>query len=45
MVLDNYHISKTPQDLIIKKTKKGDICKLDEMDPTQKTEVANVGLR
>ena len=30
------------QDLIIKKTKKGDICKLDKMDKmdvTQKTEV------
>ena len=35
-------ICKTPQDLIIKKTKKGDICKLDQMNPTQKTEVANV---
>ena len=37
-------IRKTPQDLIIKKTKKGDICKLDQMDPTQKTEVATFSL-
>ena len=35
----NIHSS---QDLIIKKTKKGDICKLDQMDPNQKTEVVEI---